>query len=406
MTFHEYAKQFVKSPRTFSFDPKHIETLIDKLHQYMFAKDREGRFIYANSNFLTLMRVTREELIGKRDADFFPRQLSDGFERTDKEVWSTGDDWEGEESICFPGGSKRIVWCNKTPIREKDSGVAIGVVGIFVDVTQNHQRYAQEVTQRTNNLVHEILIPIQSISSNLENLIQFEKNELDLTKEDRVSALSVALSELHVLGMHSENMQRTLVGDEQQELVFRKTNIRAILVDCTEALRPAAELKNVTFRSISLRGIREFPRAELSRPDLTRAFKNVYHNAVKYSYSGRGLGSDSPYDRRWISTEVGDIQGERFYVEIQNYGVGIAPDEIAGIFDLGTRGRYSIDRHRTGSGIGLNQVKRIVGRHNGQVTIASEKRGGPWVTTVRVELPYKQADEVIRYEDDVEDALG
>jgi signal transduction histidine kinase len=247
---------------------------------------------------------------------------------------------------------------------------------------------------------------MQSISSNIENLISAENGEFEMDKKERLSALSIALSELHILGMHAENMQRTLVGDESQQLVFRGCSIRSILRDCIGALTPAARLKNVDFSQIKLKSMKEFPKTEVFRPDLTRAFKNLYHNAVKYSYSGLGLSSSSTYQKRWISTEIGPIDNGSFYVEIQNYGVGIAPDEIEGIFEPGTRGRYSIDRHRTGSGIGLSQVRRIVLRHNGAVSITSEKRGGPWVTTVRVILPYQQPKEAIRYDDNVEDALG
>lgn len=390
----------------FRIDPGHLEHLIDKLHQYIFAKDTDGRFTYANANFLALMGVSERDLIGKRDSDFFPRSLCDGFGGADAQVIATGADWEGQETIPFPSGGTRIVWCNKTPIKDSKSSEIIGVVGIFADMTRNHQRHAQEVTQRTNDLVHEILIPMESISSNLENLISAENEEFEMDKAERISSLSIALSELHILGMHAENMQRTLVGDEEQQTVFRDNSIRTILKDCTNALKPAASIKNITFRTINLRALREFPRLEMFRPDLTRAFKNIYHNAVKYSYSGRGLGAGSTYDRRWISTDVGRENENQFFVQIQNYGVGIAPDELGSIFDAGTRGRYSIDRHRTGSGIGLSQVKHIIERHRGTVTITSEKRGGPWVTTVRVVLPYEQPAEVIRYEDDVEDALG
>jgi signal transduction histidine kinase len=352
------------------------------------------------------MNVSESELLGKTDRDFFPKNLADTFASADAQVLHTGEDWEGEEEIIFPGDNKKIVWCNKTPIKDVKTSRIVGVVGIFADVTKNHQRHAQEITQRTNDLVHEILIPMQSISSNIENLISAENGEFEMDKKERLSALSIALSELHILGMHAENMQRTLVGDESQQLVFRGCSIRSILRDCIGALTPAARLKNVDFSQIKLKSMKEFPKTEVFRPDLTRAFKNLYHNAVKYSYSGLGLSSSSTYQKRWISTEIGPIDNGSFYVEIQNYGVGIAPDEIEGIFEPGTRGRYSIDRHRTGSGIGLSQVRRIVLRHNGAVSITSEKRGGPWVTTVRVILPYQQPKEAIRYDDNVEDALG
>jgi signal transduction histidine kinase len=174
-----------------------------------------------------------------------------------------------------------------------------------------------------------------------------------------------------------------------------------------DALRSTAEEKNIDIQQPRFAaGLRDYPRLEMSRPELVRAFKNIYHNAVKYSYSGRGLGDSSTYPNRWISTVVGRESDLEFFIEIQNYGIGITPEEIPRVFDEGFRGKYSIDRHRTGSGIGLSQVKKIILRHSGQVSITSERAGKPYRTTARVVLPYNQGTGVVRYDEDLEDALG
>lgn len=399
MSFHEFAKR----GRTFHIDPTSIVDLVEKLHQFMFIKDLDGSFIYGNAPFLELMGCTAQGLHGKKDSSFFSKHLCEQFEKVDCEVRRTGNEWSGEEKIDFPSGKKLVVWCNKTPYRD-DHDQIVGVVGIFVDVTRNHEAHSQTITERTNDLVHEILIPMDSISSNLESLLAHENKEYSLDGNERIDLLKLSQAELHILGMHAENMQRTLVGDDERDMVFRHVNIKNVLNNCRTALSAVALTKNVDFRSIKLKDFRTFPLVEMFEPDMTRAFKNIYHNAVKYSYSGS---PNSPYPKRWIETVVGPAGTGKFFIEIENFGVGITPEELPFIFDVGKRGKYSIDRQRTGSGIGLSQVKRIIARHGGTVSASSNRLPhGAWITTLRVVLPYEQSIEALRYEDNLEDSLG
>lgn len=393
--------------KTFRVDPEHLETLIDKLHQYLFVKDAEGYFIYGNKNFLELLGVSLEELRGKTDADFFSDNLVAMFRKVDQTVCETGKDWEGEESIPFPCGEKLDIWVNKTPLREDSSSQIVGVVGIFADVTRNRKEYRQYLSKKTNDLVHEILLPLQAISSNLENLIANENGQLEMSKAERYSALKTSTSQLHVLGMAAENTQKALLGDTERPYVFRKQSIRLVLEECIDVLAAFADQKCIEFRPIKLsRDLRSFPRIEMSRPDLTRAFKNVYHNAVKYSYSGSVHDSNSPYLHRWVSTFVSQTVDGNVLVSIENYGIGIQSDELPFVLDEGYRGRLSIDRHRTGSGIGLSEVKKIVDRHGGWTTIESIKKGGPWLTTLNVVLPHSQDGAAYRYDQDLETVLS
>ena len=56
------------------------------------AKDRKSRFVCANARTLKIFNLEHEwEMLGKRDRDFFPREISSGFEEEDRRVMRSGE---------------------------------------------------------------------------------------------------------------------------------------------------------------------------------------------------------------------------------------------------------------------------------------------------------------------------
>jgi len=131
--------------------------------------------------------------------------------------------------------------------------------------------------------------------------------------------------------------------------------------------------------------------------DLVRAFTNLLHNAVKYSWT---LTNEQ---RPWITIKsVNDA--EFIYISVQNHGVPIPLDEIAQgiIFQIGARGRLSSDRRRIGTGVGLADARKVARDHGGDVLIESHPayKGGrnddytqPFITTATMKLPMNSLKE-------------
>ena len=130
--------------------------------------------------------------------------------------------------------------------------------------------------------------------------------------------------------------------------------------------------------------------------DLVRAFGNLLHNAIKYSW--RRDSSHQPWVGVQTAREGGDV-----LIAFENWGVPIDPREIAEglLFELGYRGKWSIDRGRLGTGIGLTDAHDVIERHHGTITVASrparswgpddpenpEYHRQPFLTTITVRLP-------------------
>ena len=102
---------------------------------------------------------------------------------------------------------------------------------------------------------------------------------------------------------------------------------------------------------------------------LEQALLNLLDNAVKYSDQIREV---TVRTRRTASDAI---------VEIEDHGIGIAPDEQARIFDRFYRGSGAATQR--GFGLGLAIVKEIVRAHRGQLEVESSPGSG---TRFRVRL--------------------
>ncbi len=107
-----------------------------------------------------------------------------------------------------------------------------------------------------------------------------------------------------------------------------------------------------------------------NRDQLQRLFSNLLDNAIKYTPAG---------GRVRVSGEVKEGCAQ---VVVSDTGLGIAPDELARVFDRFYRGRNS--RSHAGNGLGLSLAQVIAKSHGGKISVESQQQEG---TTFRVVLP-------------------
>jgi PAS domain S-box-containing protein len=111
-----------------------------ELHDvFFFLKDRERRFVYFNRAFVTLMSLTREEILGRRDEDLSPEHLVEHYRHDDEHVLETGGRLRGIiELVHDANGSYNWFATTKYPVRSRD-GEIIGVAGITRSVTKRNR---------------------------------------------------------------------------------------------------------------------------------------------------------------------------------------------------------------------------------------------------------------------------
>src|SRR5208283_653626 len=122
-------------------------SLVETMPQNVFRKDLLGRFTFANQQYCRHYHCKLEDILGKTDFDFFPRELAEQYQRDDNRVMQTGQTYEITEEHQPLGQPKTIVRVVKTPLYGTDGNI-IGLQGIFWDITE--QQLAQERIRQAN----------------------------------------------------------------------------------------------------------------------------------------------------------------------------------------------------------------------------------------------------------------
>jgi len=119
----------------FASSNEHLcQLLFDKLPQEMFFKDANSVYVAVNESFAADLKRPKDQIIGKKDIDLFPKPLADKFHAADLEIFASGKTMEADESYHIDGKDKTIR-ITKIPIYG-DSRRLLGILGIFWDITE------------------------------------------------------------------------------------------------------------------------------------------------------------------------------------------------------------------------------------------------------------------------------
>ncbi len=151
-------------------------TLVETLPQMILCKDLEGRFTFANGRFCAELGTTLEEIKGKTDFDFFPRELAEKYRADDRRVLESRQVVDVVERHVTPKGETLFVQTMKTPILGTE-GEPIGIQGIFWDVTERMR--AEERLKEQNVMLQEMAESerraLEALKAAQSRMVQTEK---------------------------------------------------------------------------------------------------------------------------------------------------------------------------------------------------------------------------------------
>lgn len=118
-----------------------LNSVVENIPDMIFVKDAEAlRFVRFNKASEQLLGYPREELLGKNDFDFFPKEEAEFFTAKDREVLDQNRLVDiPEESIKTRVQGERILHTKKIPIVDSE-GKPKYLLGISEDITEKKQR--------------------------------------------------------------------------------------------------------------------------------------------------------------------------------------------------------------------------------------------------------------------------
>ena len=113
-----------------------LQTLIDCLHDNLWVKDVESRFVISNRVTATRMgRAEPADLIGKSDLELLPAEIAQKFYDDEQKIIRSGRPMiDLEEYVYDASGAKTWILTTKVPVRNA-RGDIFGVAGVSRDIT-------------------------------------------------------------------------------------------------------------------------------------------------------------------------------------------------------------------------------------------------------------------------------
>src|ERR1700722_12866499 len=165
-----------------------LETILENSAANIYAKRRDGRYIYLNHEMEVSHDVTREHALGKTDFELFPREMAEQNRTNDLAAMMTGKLTEVEERVMGPSG-ERLFLAKKVPLISSDGKVE-GMCGISTDITDlrrtelalreavmslegERDNKLMNIEAVTASIAHEVRQPLAAIAMNGEAALQF-----------------------------------------------------------------------------------------------------------------------------------------------------------------------------------------------------------------------------------------
>jgi PAS domain S-box-containing protein len=340
-----------------------VDAVLENIPAMVFVKDAERlAFVRMNRAGEELLGISREQLIGKTDFDFFPKDEAEFFVEKDRATLHGESTLDIPEEPIATSRGERWLHTRKVPLRDA-AGVPRWLVGISHDITELKQhvtslRAAKDAAEAANreleafsySVAHDLRTPLRSIDGFSQALLEDFGDQLG----------AVGSGHLHRVRAAAQRMA-TLIDDLLMLSRVTRSELKRSHVDLGELFRTSlATLQRLEpDRNVAITIGGEL-RASADPQQLAIAFDNLCGNAWKFTSK-----------RAAARIEIGSRveAGERVFF-VRDNGVGFDMQYAGKLF--GVFQRLHADSEFPGTGIGLATVQRIIQRHGGRVWATGE----------------------------------
>ena len=381
-----------------------METIVNGIQDFILVITPDMEIIDANESFLTKMRYTREDVIGKKCYQVYHKigHPCNGGEIDCplKEVVRNKRQVRKIQTRLMPDGEKRYYEVNNYPIWEKDGKIS-KFIHISRDITQ-HKKEEEELTRRLEHMVqdrtrqlketHEKLLHQDKMSSlgklsasvvheinnpiaGILNLIMLMKR---IVSEDGVKQKEIDQFK-HYLDLMENETRRTsrivsnlLAFARQSKMAPKRLSVNQLI---EKTLFLNSNLLKIDGVKVATKLDSDLPDLLGSEDQLQQVFMNLMSNAAEAMESNGG--------KLTIATKH-LLREDKLQINFKDSGPGIPEDDIPKLFEP----FFTTKKKGKGVGLGLSVAYGIIQEHDGSIYVKSEVGQG---TTFQVKLPLKSA---------------
>ncbi len=370
----KYYRKLIRSYEGIKKLAEWFKTVFELSPDYVIIYKKDGRLLNINKRARELFQIKEKDIKKLTIYDFLPEKYKKiAKERMEKilkgELPSPSEflyeiDWKGR---------KRYVLVNTSCLKYNDDSILISTLKDITELKEkeNELKVLCENLKSLdflksciiNNVSHELKTPITVIKGVLDELHEeLEDNEkyMELLKiaNRNIKRLLEIIDDLLIIA-------RLARGD--YKAVFDVFHIDTIIDEVIKEKRDFIKSKKVEV----IKEVEPIP-IVADKVLIKHALLNLLDNAIKFNKDGGKI-----FIRAFK-------KGENLILEVEDTGIGISEDKIDKIFEPFYQVDPSMHRKHGGTGIGLAVVKRVVGIHNGRISVESKVGVG---TKFRIELP-------------------
>jgi PAS domain S-box-containing protein len=351
-----------------------LRQVIDINPNFIFAKDREGRFTLANQALAYAYGVTVDELIGRTDAEFSHNmQEVEFFRKIDLEVMNTlSERFIAEERMTDCHGHVHWLQTVKRPLQSTD-GIAPMVLGASTDITQRKQAELDLQEQRAQvthvarvsvmgelaaSLAHELNQPLAAILSNAQAALRFMEQDSTDYQEIREILQDIVSADRRA-GEVIRNV-RALVKKREAALEFGQIDLADLIRDVLALVHSSAVAQNV-FISVEMPD--DLPSVRGDLVHLQQVVLNILLNAFD------AMSECRPHERA-VTLRATRQPDATVRISVSDRGPGLAAGALDKIFEP----FYTTKAE--GLGMGLSICRSIIELHGGTLSAENSANGG------------------------------
>ncbi len=377
----------------------------------IFRSDIQGNCLYVNEQWCQFAGLRPEQALGMGWSQAIHPDDRQQVETKWNDAIRENYSFKMEYRFQRPDG--KITWLYAQASVERDAkDLVTGYVSTLTNITElkaaefQLQATNQELLRATRlkdeflaTMSHELRTPLNAILGMTEGLQ--EQVFGAITKKQDKALSTIAHSGFHLLELITDILDLAKIESGQLELDFQPKSILPLCQSSIVFIKHQAYKKriNVEFRLPDI-----LPNLMIDERRIRQVLINLLGNAVKFTPEGGQITLKVEYfsqpvdvDAKHSSLNIDvnqlplkDLTSHgKVRFSIQDTGIGIAPEHIERLFEPFVQVDSALNRHYSGTGLGLALVKDIVELHGGTVGLTSEVGVGSCFT---FDLPCEKYD--------------